>query len=351
MAPPPCGGETERPACSAVRCGAVDARRRLSAKRRDLRSALDREKGRIARRLLEVSQLGPFSLVPRHFYSQIPDLRELKASYDWRGPRSMIGVRGVSIESQLEFAESCCDQELVELFAQRDVHGDAEVANEAVGYGPIEAGFLYCFVRTVRPPRVVQVGAGVSTSILLDAASDGGFSMDVVCVEPYPTKFLRRAAREGRLTLIEEKAQAVLLDDLTAVPSGGLLFIDSTHAVRPGGEVNRLILEVLPRLSPGSFVHFHDIFFPYDYSPDLLREDVFFWSESAMLQAFLTENPRFEVCVSMSMLHHDVPCELQRILPAYQPANTPSGLFGDPQARGHFPSSLYLRVSGEEEKG
>jgi len=319
--------------------------RSISVKARKWR---DLAKSRIARRLLELSQLAPFSLVPRHFYSQIPDLRELKASDVWRRPRSMTGIRGVSIEAQFAFAESCCSQELVNNLAQRDVHADAEVANQAVGYGPIEAEFLYCFIRTVRPPRVVQVGAGVSTSILLDAASDGGFSMDVVCVEPYPTNFLRRAAHEGRLTLIEEKAQAVSLDDLTAVPSGGLLFIDSTHAVRPGSEVNRLILEVLPRLTPGSFIHFHDIYFPYDYSPGLLCEDVFFWSESVMLQAFLAGNPHFEVCVSLSMLHHDSPCELQRILPSYQPADTPGGLFRDPHARGHFPSSLYLRVSGDE---
>jgi hypothetical protein len=323
--------------------------RRISAKRHALNKGWNRQKGRFARRLLEASQLAHLSLVPRHFYSQVPDVRKLKASEYWRRPYSLIAIRGVSIESQLSFAEQCCPREFVEGLSDRDLYSEAAAQNGAIGFGPIEAEFLYCFARARKPGRVVQVGAGASTAILLAASADGAFPIDIVCVEPYPTGFLREAARQGDITLIEENAEVVPLEDLTTIPAGGLLFVDSTHAVRPGGEVNRLILEVLPRLARGCFAHFHDIVFPYDYAPSILDEDVFFWSESVLLQAFLTGNPRFEVCVAMSMLHHNAPDALQGILPSYRPSETARGLFvRRPRDAEHFPSSLYLKVSGDE---
>ena len=82
---------------------------------------------------------------------------------------------------------------------------------------------------------------------------------------------------------------------------GDLLFIDSTHAVRPGSEVNYLIHEVLPRLKPGVWVHFHDIYFPYDYARDTLDGDMLFPQESTLLYAFLTGNDHFKVEASLSI--------------------------------------------------
>jgi len=97
---------------------------------------------------------------------------------------------------------------------------------------------------------------------------------------------------------------------------GDLLFIDSTHTVKVGSEVNILILEVLPQLSPGCYAHFHDIYFPYDY-PCALFKIPFFWNESVLLQAFLTGNARYSIAASLSMLHHAKPQALQMLLPNY----------------------------------
>jgi hypothetical protein len=131
---------------------------------------------------------------------------------------------------------------------------------------------------------------------------------------------------------------------LAGVDAGDLLFVDSTHAMRPGSEVNRIVLDVLPRLPPGASVHFHDIYFPYDYQSTVLRT-LFFGGESTLLHAFLIHNRRYSIAVSLSMLHHACPEQMQLWLPNYRPAAMHYGLHEGGAAPGHFPSATYLAVS------
>ena len=120
-----------------------------------------------------------------------------------------------------------------------------------------------------------------------------------------------------------------------------MLFVDSTHTVKPGSEVNRIILEVLPRLQAGALVHFHDITFPYDYPPDILDRTLFFWNESALLLALLTGNSSLSVLFAMSMLHDSAPRTVSNRLPHYRPMAMDKGL----RSRdGHYPTSIYLRA-------
>lgn len=210
------------------------------------------------------------------------------------------------------------------------------------GYGPVESDVLYAFIRAERPKRVVQVGAGVSTAVILRAAADASYQPKVICVDPFPTEYLVTLSRDDIVTLIAEPAQEVENDILLDLHAGDLLFVDSTHTVKPGSEVNRLILEVLPRLAVGTWAHFHDIMFPYDYSRGILTDDLFFWQESTLLLAFLTGNPHFAVAVSLSMLHHGRPDGLRRLVPHYQPQGNADGMRLWPS--GHFPSSLFIRA-------
>jgi predicted O-methyltransferase YrrM len=257
----------------------------------------------------------------------------------------MVGVQGTGTESQLAFVASCCTPEIVERLRSNDIHARAAAENGDMGYGPTEADFLYAVIRARRPTRVVQVGAGVSTAIMLMAAREGDFPIDLVCVDPYPTEYLRRAHSERRLRLIVEKAQDVELSQLTDVGENGMFFVDSTHTVKVGSEVNRIVLEVLPRLARGTLVHFHDICFPYDYSPDVLRSTLF-WTEGTLLHAFLAGNRAYSLRVALSMLHHAAPDRLKVYLPNYMPAPNDDGL-EIPGTAGHFPSAAYLEVIGD----
>jgi hypothetical protein len=104
-----------------------------------------------------------------------------------------------------------------------------------------------------------------------------------------------------------------------------------------------MILEVLPRLPKGVLVHFHDIAMPYDYLPSILSSDLFFWNESVLLQAYLTDNPRFEIRAAMALLHDTAVVRVQEILPTYSaPARLDRGVRVD--GEGQYPSSIWLEV-------
>ncbi len=107
---------------------------------------------RRARTLFEAGQRARVDILPRHFYSQIPDIAALRREQQWRPPYSMHGVAGADLEAQLEFARRCSPPELREVIGAGEVYRDACARNRAVGYGPIEADFLYALARTHRPP-------------------------------------------------------------------------------------------------------------------------------------------------------------------------------------------------------
>jgi Methyltransferase domain len=283
-------------------------------------------------------------ILPRHFYSEIPDFRELRKSETWKAPRSMYGVLGVDVDQQLSFVQDCVTDQMRDILLEKDIYESACLDNEARGFGPIEAEFLFCFIVRHRPQRIIQVGAGVSTAVLLHAARTLDYQPAITCIDPYPTHYLERSSEKGQINLISKRAQDVDLQLFLDIGAGDLLFVDSTHTVKPGSEVNLLTLEVLPRLQFGSHVHFHDIYFPYDY-PNSLMTTTFFPNESVFLHAFLVGNARYSVTASLSMLHHAKPRDLQVLLPHYKPETMDHGLQTRPGS-GHFPSSLYLKVVG-----
>lgn len=300
---------------------------------------------RVLRDIFELGQHLGVDILPRNFYSEIPDFRELRRNNSWNQPRSMCGVNGADVDEQLAFVRGCMTEGAQVLLGRENVYQRACTENGALGYGPIEAEFLFCYAGRYKPRNIVQIGAGVTTAILLHAAQCFGFSPKITCIDPYPTEFLKTCAAEGRITLIPKRCQDVALEVLFDVGLGDLLFVDSTHTVKVGSEVNYLILEALPRLQGGCHVHFHDITFPYDYSPHLMTTN-FFWNETALLLAFLTGNSRTRLLASMSQLYHSRPKELQTLLPNYEPVAMNRGLWNGPET-GHFPSALYMEVAKE----
>lgn len=282
------------------------------------------------------------NVLPAHFYSCVPDLDDLGRRSDWRKPRSMHGINQRAVADQLAV--------LGEWIVPQSGHlGDNAVYRNAIvgggddgGYGEIEAEVLFAFIATRQPRRIRQIGCGVSTAVILAAADKAGYRPEIICIEPYPSAYLRDAEKRGRIRLVAEPAQLVDCEAIADLDAGDLLFVDSTHAVKPGSEVNYLIHEVLPRLRSGVWVHFHDIYFPYDYTRGTLDGDLFFPQENALLYAFLAGNARFRIEASLSMVHYAAADGLQRLIPRYRPASQTDGLGGSDG--GHFPSSAWLCV-------
>jgi predicted O-methyltransferase YrrM len=296
---------------------------------------------RLLYRMFEQGQRLGLDILPRHFYSEIPDIRHLRRTAHWRAPYSMAGVPGAEIASQVQFIEACCPRPLVERIATARIHERACACNGAIGFGAVEADFLYAFVASKRPKQIFQIGCGVSTAVCLLAAADASYAPQLICVEPYPTPYLVEQSNRGTITLIREMAQTLSLSTVEALGDDVLFFVDSTHTLGPAGEVSRIVLEMLPRLKSGGWVHFHDITFPYDYSRHVLDSALFFQHESVLLHAFLAFNGRFRLLAALSMLHYAAPQKLAEYLPNYHPAANDGGLN---VGKGHFPSSAYLQV-------
>jgi hypothetical protein len=171
----------------------------------------------------------------------------------------------------------------------------------------------YCMLRHFRPSRIIEVGGGYST-LLLAMAARRNENTALTCIEPYPIDPLR-SDMPGLETLIRTRVENIGLPFFEQLHAGDVLFIDSSHTVRIGGDVNYLFLEVLPHLKPGVIIHVHDIFFPFEYPRKWAMEQRRFWTEQYLLQAFLAFNEEFEVLVGAQYLATHWPEQVRATFP------------------------------------
>ncbi len=125
----------------------------------------------------------------------------------------------------------------------------------------LDAAAAYAIVRRGRPQRIVEIGSGHSTRFMAQAVQDGELSTCITCIDPAPRATLNKLNVEHRQTLLRDADQSLF----GALAPGDILFIDSSHIAMPGTDVDRLFLDVLPRLASGTLIHVHDITLPYGY--------------------------------------------------------------------------------------
>lgn len=162
----------------------------------------------------------------------------------------------------------------------------------------IDAETYYCMVRHFRPDRIIEIGSGFSTIVARLAVDDGRLSTKILAIDPSPRVEIREVADEW----IGEAVEAVDPKALLSLKSGDILFVDCSHRVRAGGDVVFLLTEIVPRMSPGVIIHFHDIFLPFDYPQPFAAVGL---SEQYMLHAFLSWNRAFEVLWAGCLMRHD----------------------------------------------
>jgi hypothetical protein len=189
-------------------------------------------------------------------------------------------------------------------------------------YGPMDADLLFAMVRAGRPSRVLELGSGYSTLVIQDALEDGAIHE---VVDPWPSPLLVRLG--GRLNVRTESAAAVPEPLFDALGDGDILFVDTSHTVRPGGEVVRLVLEVLPKLRAGVIVQIHDFFRPFEYPRVLYEQFNLHWQEQYLVQAFLAFNAGFEVLLANHALWRLRRDRIKSLFPALREGMEPSALW------------------------
>jgi len=184
-------------------------------------------------------------------------------------------------------------------------------------------------VRHFRPGRVLELGSGFSTLALgrgCVANASTGVRTELVANDPYPSGIVSDGS-PGVTALHRRRAQDVPLEEFTALRAGDILFVDTTHTVKIGGDVNFVVLDALPRLAPGVVVHFHDIWLPYEYHRALTDILGMYWAEQYLLQAFLIANADFEILFATRALAVEHPERLEALIPSYSGENFPSGFW------------------------
>jgi methyltransferase family protein len=260
-----------------------------------------------------------FDVVRRQMYTALPELPPPDSPI-WNRP-GRLGFE-LDLARQLDFVELALRPYIAEFTPPADP-GDSEDAFYLWNslYAGADATLLYAMVRHLRPPRLLELGSGQSTLVSAQACAANardGSPTELICVDPEPRIELE-FERFGIGRIERKLASALPLERYLALERGDVLFVDTTHTVKLGGEVNFLVLDVLPRLRPGVIVHFHDIFLPYEYPREWFEWG---WSlaEQYLLHAFLIGNADWEVLLSVHAVFREQGARLAEAIPALKAA-------------------------------
>jgi predicted O-methyltransferase YrrM len=157
-----------------------------------------------------------------------------------------------------------------------------------------DAEVAYALIRLLHPRRIIEVGSGNSTCLFREAIRDGSLDTKVVSIDPFPRRDVGSVADEVIRRRLEDVPPSTLQD---ALQSNDILFIDSSHEIRPGNDVVSLFLNVAPQLNAGVVIHVHDIFVPFEYPREWIIHNTLNvnWTEQYLVQAMLQGSDQFEV--------------------------------------------------------
>lgn len=291
---------------------ANDGRRRLAESLNHAESDRERMRAVVAEKDREhaerIALYGELPFVPNgHFYSPIPARLSVKddaARIFARWPRTLRAI-DLREDDQLrlleEFRESYQD---LPFKAKKEDGLRYYYDNPAYGYS--DGIMLNGMLRHAKPGRVIEIGSGYSSCMLLDT-NERWFNNSIKCtfIEPYPDLLhsLLKEDDTDRVEIIPTRVQDVDPSIFKTLGANDILFVDSTHVSKIGSDVNDIFFNVLPSLAPGVLVHFHDIFYPFEY-PKAWAEAGRAWNEAYLLRAFLQSNSDFEIVMFNTFLQH-----------------------------------------------
>jgi predicted O-methyltransferase YrrM len=234
-----------------------------------------------------------------HYYSPLPDIEfaaEFSRGAMRRAPAAAIpGVR-LDLETQKPVIDAMLSVAAGFDWPDRAAP-ERRFFNDNRWFDKPDAFTLYAVMQTIKPARIIEIGSGFSSALMLDTrqfkAMDG---LNLSFIEPEPMR-LRTLLREGDSSaadILEQYVQNVPLSFFESLTANDILFVDSSHVSRVGSDLNHMLFEILPRLASGVWIHFHDIFWPFEYPESWLKKGIS-WNEAYLLRAFLMYNSSFDI--------------------------------------------------------
>lgn len=257
-------------------------------------------RGKLARCILDRAGI---AVLRHHYYSPVVFASDLNGELD--APRALPGI---------DMREA---QQLL-LLGELTFAAEGEIALKGFdfdnpNFARIDAFVLYAMLRHLQPQRVYEIGSGFSTKVASAALARNTVVCRHLCIEPYEMPWLE----ETGATIMRQRLEDIPITLFEELEAGDVLFIDSSHTVRPQGDVVLEYLEILPRLAPGVIVHVHDVYTPHDIHPYLVVEQRKIWTEQYVMEALLSGGERFEVLLANYWIGRQHPQEFARVVPGY----------------------------------
>jgi len=255
---------------------------------------------------------------PGHFYSPLLDVRNLQAN-------AAVPFDGPELWENIDLRRSEQEELYSNLLAEFPPFAFPKIKSPSFRYyldNPFfceaDAYVLSALLRQYLPKRVIEVGSGFSSAVMLDTLQTIKHKSELTFIEPYPDRLygLLEGTDRSSSRIFVKGVQEVPLEVFSELKAGDILFIDSSHVAKVGSDVTFLFLRVLPRLAPGVVVHVHDIFYPVSYPTPWLK-DGRAWNEGLFLRAFLVGNKSYEVLAFNSFAGCTFPQVFKEKLPSF----------------------------------
>ncbi len=259
-----------------------------------------------------------------HYYEPLFDPRHLTHPLD--DDRILPGIDW-NTESQLRLLESFdFGGELLQI--PEGDRGELTFNLANTTFGPGDAEYWYSLIRSKKPAVIIEIGSGNSTlmaarAIRRNMADDPSYKCRHTCIEPYEMPWLEQSGVE----VIRKRVEEVGVQAFSVLGENDILFIDSSHMIRPQGDVLFEYLELLPTLKSGVIVHIHDIFSPKNYPAKWVCDEVRFWNEQYLLEAFLSGNADWRILGAVNHLQHHFHDRLAGKCPHLKPIHEPGSFY------------------------
>jgi hypothetical protein len=284
---------------------------------------------KLMRILFDCGQYCGVHILPIDYYSPIPDTRKLDDKL-WEKESELVGV-DMKFDTQLYYLKQVFPKYKDEYNFPEKSSDPRKFQFEGAPFVSYDAEILHCMIREFEPRRVFEIGSGSTTLISANACLLNNNGGGVFVHDPFPNQKIRSGKIEGLSCVDVRKVEGIDPSHFDQLEENDILFIDSTHVVRIGGDILHLYLEVIPRLRQGVIIHVHDILLPKEYFKDWIMKEHYFWTEMYLLQAFLAFNTEFEILWCGSYMHCKYSKqELKNVFPRYDPER-------------HFPGSIWIR--------
>jgi predicted O-methyltransferase YrrM len=236
---------------------------------------------------------------PGHYTSPIPSLDAVRRDGARIFDRSLRELPGIdlNVDGQLRLLDEL-KRFYAELPFKDEATDQARYSFNNGSYSYSDAIFLYGMIRFARPKRIIEVGSGFSSFAMLDTNERFfGGQIRLTCIEPYSDSLRSRLTGPDLRTveILGVRVEDVDLARFAQLEAGDILFVDSSHVSKVGSDVNQIVFEILPRLARGVLIHFHDVFYPFEYPREWIETKGYYWNEAYLLRAFLQFNGAFKI--------------------------------------------------------